>query len=91
MTGTTPPAGGGTWAIDALPDQVFRAYEARASRHLDPRALDLACIGALAQAGFILGSFVAVAAETASGVRASQLLQWWVARVREALDTWSPV
>jgi Phosphotransferase enzyme family len=91
MTGTNPPAGGGTWAIDAMPDEVFRAYEARAGRRLDPRALDLTCIGSLAQAGFILGAFMASAPDTASGARATQLLHWWVARVREAFDTWSPV
>jgi aminoglycoside phosphotransferase (APT) family kinase protein len=91
MTGTNPPAGGGRWAIDAMPDEVFRCYEAQAGRPLDPRALDLACIGSLAQAGFILGSFIALAPETASGGRSSQLLDWWVSRVRESLDTWSPV
>jgi hypothetical protein len=91
MTATNPPAGGGAWAIDAMPDEVFRAYEAQAGHRLDPRALDLACIGSLAQAGFIMGAFIATAPESASGVRATQLLQWWVARVRAAFDTWSPV
>lgn len=91
MATTNPPFGGGAPAIDAMPDAVFRAYATQANRPLDPRALDLACIGALAQSGFILGAFAAGAPESRSGVRASLLLGWWVARIRQALDaTWSP-
>jgi hypothetical protein len=44
----------------------------------------------LADRRLILGSFVALPAEVASGVRASQLVEWWVTRVREAFDTWVP-
>jgi hypothetical protein len=91
MTSTNPPVGRGEWAIDAMPDVVLRAYEAQSGRHLDPGAVDLACIGALAQCGFMLGAFAASDPESAAGVRASLLLRWWVDRVRQALDTtWSP-
>lgn len=91
MTSTNPPVGGGELAVDAMPDVVFRAYEAQSGRYLDPRAVDLACIGALAQCGFMLGAFAARAPESVVGARASLLLSWWVARVRQALDaTWSP-
>lgn len=91
MTSTNPPVRRGEFAIDAMPDVVFRAYEAQSGGHLDPHAVDLACIGALAQCGFMLAAFAAHAPESAVGVRASLLLSWWVARVRQALDaTWSP-
>jgi Phosphotransferase enzyme family len=78
------------WRMDALPDEVFAAYDQRAYRRLDPMALDLACIGSLAQMGFKLASR-ARATEQATRERAALLLDWWVTRVREALATWSPI
>ena len=76
--------------LDCLPDEVFAAYEQRASRRLDPRALDLACIGSLAQMGFKLAGRSLVKNEP-TRARATTLLEWWVARTRQALSaTWSP-
>jgi hypothetical protein len=89
-TGTTPLPGRGTWAIDAMPDDVFRRYVEHAGGRVDPRALDLACIGQLAQQGFILAAFIAHAPDSAGGSRCSRLLDWWIARVRHALEAWSP-
>jgi hypothetical protein len=82
--------GSSTWSIDVLPDELFRVYETRAGRPLDPRALDLACIGMLAQCGGVLSVMAVTAADSDYGPRAVQLLDWWVARVRRALETWSP-
>ena len=48
-------------------------------RPLDPDALDLACIGQLAQQGFVLAAFAAYA-DSITGERCSRLLEWWVAR-----------
>jgi hypothetical protein len=79
----------GPWLVDALPDEVFTAYEVQAGRPLDPRALDLACIGALAQHGCVYAGFAD--ATSKKGARAAQLLEWWVSRVRVALETWSPI
>ena len=73
------------WRMDALPDEVFAAYD----RRLDPMALDLACIGSLAQMGFKLASR-SRATDQPTRERAALLLGWWVTRVREALATWSP-
>jgi hypothetical protein len=81
--------GAGPWLIDALPDEVFRAYEVQAGHPLDPVALDLACVGALAQHGFVYAGFADPGSK--KGARAAQLLEWWVARVRDALETWSPI
>jgi hypothetical protein len=89
-TATTPPQRRGTWAIDAMPDELFRRYVEHAGGRVDPRALDLACIGQLAQQGFILAAFIAHAPDSAGGSRCSRLLDWWTARVRTALDAWSP-
>jgi hypothetical protein len=87
---TTPLPGRDSWAVDAMPDELFRRYAEHAGGHLDPRALDLACVGQLAQQGFILAGFIAHAPDSPSGARCSQLLEWWTARVRAALNTWSP-
>ena len=90
-TATTPPQSRGTWAIDAMPDELFRRYVEHAGGRVDARALDLACVGQLAQQGFILASFIAYAPDSASGSWCSLLLEWWIARVRTALDdAWSP-
>ena len=77
------------WRTDGLPGDVFAAYDERAHRRLDPTALDLACIGSLAQMGFrMAGRCRANDAQTRT--RAATLLAWWTARVRAALSTWSP-
>jgi hypothetical protein len=77
------------WRMHVLPDEVFAAYDQHADRRLDPRALDLACIGSLAQMGFKLAARCR-APDQPIRERAALLLDWWVARVREALATWSP-
>jgi hypothetical protein len=79
-----------TWAVDALPDELFAVYEARAGRPLDSRALDLACIGILAQCGSLLAVSAMAGPDEATCARAAEILDWWVTRVRRALDTWSP-
>lgn len=52
---------------------------------MEPEALDLACVGSLAQMGFrfALGAFAS--GPDAPDVVASQLT-WWTARVSAALD-----
>ena len=78
------------WRLDWMPGEVFAAYEQQAGRRLDPRALDLACIGSLAQMGFKLAGR-SLASDEPTLVRASALPAWWVARVRHArASTWSP-
>jgi hypothetical protein len=64
----------GSERIGCTPDDVFTDYEAASNRPLDREAVDLACIGALAQMGFRL-----------AGGAADQL-EWWVERIRSALD-----
>ena len=80
----------GGWRIDWMPDDVFAAYNLYASRPLEPSALDLACIGSLAQVGFRM-AIRCRATDEGTCVRASALLDWWVTRVRDALSRWSPI
>src|SRR5262249_16843938 len=42
----------GSARLNADPDAVFDDYEAESGNALDPRALDLVCVGSLAQMGF---------------------------------------
>jgi hypothetical protein len=76
----------GTWRIDVTPDVLFQVYDARAVRPLDAVALDLSCVGALAQMGFKLAWRSLLAPDEAVRGRASELLAWWIARVAHAID-----
>jgi hypothetical protein len=71
--------------IGCTPDEVFSDYGAESGEPLDEQALDLACVGALAQMGFrfAAGAF-ASGPEPAPVARAQ--LDWWTARVRASLD-----
>jgi len=77
-------------SVDLTPEEMFAAYEAQACRRLVPKALDLACIGSLAQMGFRMANGTQASDEPTRG-RYTTLLAWWVARVRQALLNWSPV
>lgn len=92
-TSTQPSIITGAWRLDVMPDEVFRAYDERAARPLDPAALDAACIGIVAQFGFlwaVLANVPGLASNSARD-RATEVLDWWVARARDACERWSPV
>jgi hypothetical protein len=72
------------------PDDVFNLYSEQATRRLDPTALDLACIGALALQGGWYGALLVRDDEMWQAYGRYQL-GWWSDRVRRALSTWSPV
>ena len=93
LTGFGPPEVDVAWyalmndqSIGTSPDETFADYQDVATRPLEPGAIDLACIGSLAQMGFKLAGY-AVRGETPE-VRAgaSARLTWWCGRVRVALD-----
>lgn len=93
LTGTGPAetdvawfAVQGTWRVDMLPDEVFWLYDQHATRPLDRTALDLACVGAVAQMGFKLALRAVRAPDEGVRARARTLLAWWVSRVDEALE-----
>lgn len=75
----------GSARIGCTPDDVFSDYQAASREPLDPEALDLACVGALAQMGFRLAGAV-YASRAEPPPAATQALAWWTARVRTALD-----
>jgi hypothetical protein len=86
---TIAPPGGATWAVDAMPDDLFGVYEQLATRPLDPRTLGLACIGEFAQIGSLLAAHIALpelGSDESVRARSSVLLDWWVRRVRDAAE-----
>jgi hypothetical protein len=67
-----------------ITDELIADYAASSRRALHTEALDLACIGSLAQMGFrnAVGAFAT--GPEPPDVAAAQL-DWWVARVAQAL------
>lgn len=97
LTGFGPPEIDVAWyalknaaRIGGSPADVFADYEAAAGRPLDGEALDLACIGSLAQMGFAFAAFAQREARTLAGA-ATEQLSWWTARARAALDRVGPL
>lgn len=72
--------------IGVLPDTVFADYEVVAGRPLDRTALDLVCIGSLAQMGHKFARRAAFAEREDRRAAAAATLDWWTHRVRTALD-----
>jgi hypothetical protein len=75
----------GAARIGCTPDDVFTDYEVAIQRPLDTEALDLACVGSLAQMGFRLALGAFASGPDPQDVAAVQL-SWWTTRVRTALD-----
>jgi hypothetical protein len=71
--------------IGGSPADVFADYETAASRPLDPDALDLACIGSLAQMGFKFARSAATGETPEVRATAEANLSWWIQRARVAL------
>jgi hypothetical protein len=98
LAGTGPGAVDLAWyviisasRIDATRDDVIDDYKRIAGDRFDPVAWDLACIGALARLGW--NKAIDIVENPDESVRAQERadLDWWIGRVREALETWSPV
>lgn len=98
IAGAAPPAVEFAWyliisasRIDASREQVIDDYRALAGDRFDPVAWDLACIGAMMWLGW--NKAIDIVENPDPAVRAAERadLDWWVARVREALEVWSPV
>jgi hypothetical protein len=79
----------GAARIGCSPDETFADYEA-ASRPLQREALDLACVGSLAQMGFRFAVSAFASGPDTPEIAAAQLT-WWTARVNAALDRVGPV
>lgn len=93
LTGFGPPEVDVAWyalmnmlRIDGTPDDAFADYEAAAAVPLDPTALDVVCVGSLAQMGFRFAGSSVLSNDAELRARSGILLDWWVARVRTALE-----
>ena len=75
----------GAARIGCDPEEIFADYEAVSGRPMEPEALDLVCIGSLAQMGFRFAVGAFASGPDTPQVAASKLT-WWTARVSAALD-----
>lgn len=80
----------GAGRIGCAVEEIFAAYEAAAGRAMDPEALDLVCVGSLAQMGFRF-AVSAFASGPDAPLPAAAQLTWWTERVSAALDRLGPI
>jgi aminoglycoside phosphotransferase (APT) family kinase protein len=76
------------WRIEADHDEVVADYRAALGERDDPLALELGLISGLVQYGWIFGHSAVVHTDPAEREWARRELDWWVPRVRRALDEW---
>lgn len=93
LTGFGPPEVDVAWyalmnesRIGTSPDETFADYAAAASRPLETEAVDLACVGSLAQMGFKFAGAAFRGKSPEIRDRAGACLSWWCRRVTAALD-----
>jgi hypothetical protein len=79
------------WRIEATHDEVVEDFRRARGEADDPAALDLGMISGLAMYGWILGHSAVIHTDEAERAWAREELDWWVPRVRLALETWSPL
>jgi thiamine kinase-like enzyme len=77
--------------IDATREDVIDDYRRIAGDRFESVAWDLACIGALARLGWNKALDIVENADEAVRARERADLDWWITRVRDALETWSPL
>jgi aminoglycoside phosphotransferase (APT) family kinase protein len=93
LTGFGPPEIDVAWyalmnhaRLGVTPDEIFADYEEQANQPLSPQAVDLACIGSLAQMGFKLAATAVNGTTAQMRVEADASLAWWCRRVRIAIE-----
>ena len=72
------------------PDRGVRRLRVGQRPPLDREALDLACVGTLAQVGAFAAYFSVKGDTEESRLLANRLLGWWVRRAATALDRTAP-
>lgn len=77
--------------IEATREQVVDDYRSIAGEHFDARAWDVACLFALLALGWNKAIDIVDSPDDAHVARERADLDWWTGRVRDALDTWSPL
>jgi aminoglycoside phosphotransferase (APT) family kinase protein len=76
------------WRIAATHDQIVDDFRRALGEHDDPVALELGLISGLVQYGWIFGHSAVVHTDPAEREWARTELNWWVPRVRHALEQW---
>ena len=76
------------WRIEATHDEVVADFREALGERDDPLALELGLISGLVQYGWIFGHSAVVHTDPAERQWAKQELDWWVPRVRHALEQW---
>ena len=76
------------WRIDATHDEVVEDFRHALGERDDPVALELGLISGLVQYGWIFGHSAVVHTDPAEREWARTELNWWVPRVRHALEQW---
>jgi hypothetical protein len=76
------------WRIEATHDEVVADFRAALGERDDPAALELGMISGLVQYGWIFGHSAVVHTDPAEREWARTELNWWVPRVRHALEQW---
>jgi aminoglycoside phosphotransferase (APT) family kinase protein len=76
------------WRIEATHDEVVADFRDALGDRDDPVALELGLISGLVQYGWIFGHSAVVHTDPAEREWARQELEWWVPRVRHALEQW---
>jgi Phosphotransferase enzyme family len=76
------------WRIEATHDEVVEDFRRAMGERDDPQALDLGLIAGLMMYGWIFGHSAVVHTDPREREWARQELDWWVPRVRRALDDW---
>ena len=98
LAGTGPGAVDVAWyliisasRVDTTREQIIEDYKRIAGDRFDPVAWDLACIGTFGRLGW--NKAIDIVDNPDESVRARERadLDWWIGRVREALETWSPL
>jgi hypothetical protein len=76
------------WRIAATHDEVVEDFRRALGERDDPVALELGLISGLVQYGWIFGHSAVVHTDPAERQWAETELNWWVPRVRHALEQW---
>jgi hypothetical protein len=97
IAGTAPPAVELAWyliisasRIDATREQVIDDYREIAGERFDARAWDLACIGAVVWLGWNKAIDIVDHPDGAIKAQERADLDWWIDRLSEAFEVWSP-
>ena len=78
------------WRIAATHDEIIEDFRRLRGDMDDPYALELGLISGLVMYGWVIGHSAIVHPDPAERAWASSELDWWIPRVRVALESWSP-